>query len=250
VEKIAAQGRPRVRKASLVAIAVAASLTTIIATPGAFASDQNEVRNGAAVVAAVDAGRQTCTDLTESDFEAAGEYSMERMVGSVQGHEAMDQAMTRMVGASALESMHRFLGERITGCAGAPAPPGFAGMMGMIGLMSSGMMGYGPGPGTGPIAGGGPASPGITGGYPNQAFGMMGASGSSGDDDDWSPAATAVALILGGFLVLLAAGGIVAWRRQSKPSASGPLATLDARLARGEIDEHEYQQRRDALRAR
>lgn len=56
-------------------------------------------------------------------------------------------------------------------------------------------------------------------------------------------------VMLGGIAVL---AGVMIWRgslarRQEDLRADDPLTLLDARFARGEIDEQEYLERRDAL---
>ncbi len=132
------------RRTVVVAI-VGSAVAATAGVPMARAADQGEVQRGAALLGAVQNGQRSCGHLIKADFQAVGEFAMQRMVGSVRAHEAMDRAMTRMMGPSGLESMHRYMGERFSGCARGPAPRGIAGIAGMMGMMGGSGRGYAPG---------------------------------------------------------------------------------------------------------
>ncbi len=216
------------------------AVAALLGAPIASAAEQGEVERGAAILGAVQNNQRTCADLTNADFEAVGEFAMQRMVGSARTHEAMDRAMTQMMGPSGLDSMHRYLGQRFSGCASGPAPHGITGIMGMMGLMNGAGRGYGPGMMGGRFGPGSAYDPGMMGG----AFGTRG----NHHDDGWSSAAT---VILIGVLLLLLAGAAVASRRRSwKPATGGAVEILERRFATGEIDSEEYRRRRAALGGR
>ena len=206
--------------------------------PIAGAAGRGEVQRGVATLDAVDKGQRTCADLRSRDFEAVGEFAMQRMVGSAQGHEAMDRAMTQMMGSSGLGSMHRFMGQRFTGCARGPAPRGIAGIAGMMGMMGGSGRGYGPGM-TGGFASGSGNGPGM----------MDGAFGARGNDhhDGWGSAAVVWAVLVGVGLVAVAGTALAFRRRGPKPPASSASEVLNRRFASGEIDSDEYRRRRAAL---
>lgn len=77
----------------------------------------------------------TCTDLSDENFEALGEYFMGQMMGS--SHSAMNQMMINMMGEEGEEQMHIVIGKRLSGCdTSAAFPPqglGFVPMMQMMG---------------------------------------------------------------------------------------------------------------------
>ncbi len=211
----------------------------LVGAPIASAAEQGEVQRGAAILGAIHNGQQTCADLTSADFGAVGEFAMQRMVGSAQAHEAMDRTMTRMMGPSGLDSMHRYLGQRFSGCARGPAPRGIAGIMGMMGMMNGTGRGYGPGMMGGRLGQGNAYGPGMMGG----AFGTRG----NHDDGGWSSAATGATILIGVLLLLLAGAAVASRRRSWKPATGGPIEILDRRFASGEIDGEEYRRRRAAL---
>jgi putative membrane protein len=235
---------------------IAVSLAAFVGAPIAGAADRSEAQRGAAVLGAIQNGQRKCADLTSADFEAVGEFAMQRMVGSAKAHEAMDRAMTQMMGPAGLESMHRFMGERLSGCARGPAPRGIAGVMGLMGMMGGsgrgngpGMMGRGftPGSGYGPGMMRRGSTPGA--GY---GSGMMagGFDGSGHHDDGWGPAATVGVISLAIVVLLLIATTVAYLRRgglSSRRTASGAAEILDRRFAAGEIDREEYKRRRAAL---
>lgn len=221
--------------AAIVGLTVAA----LVGVPIASAAEQGEVQRGAAMLGAVQNDQRKCAELTSVDFEAVGEFAMQRMVGSARTHEAMDRAMTRMMGPSGLDSMHRYLGQRFSGCASGPAPRGIAGVMGMMGMMNGSGRGYGSGMMGGRFGQAGAYGPGMMGG----SFGAR----DRGHDDGWSAVATVATILIGVVLLLLAGAAVASSRRGRKPATGGPVEILDRRFASGEIDGEEYRRRRAAL---
>ena len=198
---------------------------TLLAPSNAFGRPlSDEEREGQRVVSAVRDGRD-CGEVTRDEFVAAGEYAMGQTFSTARAHEAMDELMSEMMGKSAEEQMHEYLGHRATRCGGKDAPAGFAGMMGTMSAM------------------GGPM-----GSSSDARQGMMGSSGigRSEHDDDWDGAAV-VMIALMGLLLALAGTALFRLRRRQQPDDGGPSAILARRYARGEIDSEEYEHRRRAL---
>jgi uncharacterized membrane protein len=224
---------------TLAVIAVVVSLGLIACGPGAaFASTVSEQRQGATALQRFERGGKHCSLLTGADLDHIGEYEMGRMSGSTPAHEAMDSLMERMMGEAATDRMHVALGERYTGCGRGEIPASFGAIAGMMGSMS----------GRGrPSASQGNGSLGLMVGGGGGAFGsMMGRRYHGGGDDD-SDAVEIVILVL---LAMLAAVGIAAlWlsRRAHRVPSSSALDILNERLARGELDERDYESRRRAI---
>lgn len=222
----------------IMAAVVGLGLAALVGAPVTRAAEQSEVQRGAAILGAVENGQQECAALTSHDLEAVGEFAMQRMVGSAQAHEAMDRAMTQMMGASGLDSMHRYLGQRFSGCARGPAPSGVAGIAGMMGMMGGAGRGYGPGM-MGQFDRGGAYGGGMMGDPPGARTDHHG--------DGWSSGAMVAAILISVLLLLVAGAVAFSWRRSRTPATDGGVEILDRRFASGEIDSEEYQRLRAAL---
>lgn len=250
-------------------IATPATVVALMATIAAFAvappvaqaveDHRATERAGAAALESVLSGETSCRALSGERLEQIGELAMGRMIGSPDGHESMDAMIGRMMGESGLRAMHVAMGRRLAGCGGR-MPAGAGGAMGMMGMLGA--------------AGG---LPGVTGGGddPDEPGSMMGGEGAApddlarrggvrddrlwgpmwrgggdrwNDDDEWSGAAIVMAALMGA-LVLLALGGAgYALVRARRPAdAASAVEILALRLARGEIDAADYEQRRRAL---
>lgn len=194
------------------ALVVAAAGVILLMRAPATASATSlagEERQGKELLRQVEAGTRSCGELGKDDFEVIGDYVMGRMVGSTEGHRAMDEMMDSMMGERANQQMHVFMGERFSGCRKGAVPQSFGGMMGD----GDGFMGFDNG----------------------------------GGDDDWS-AATIVMTVLMVLLVVGVAVALVAvLRPRARSGGQTPLEVLQARFARGEIDADEYERRRQAL---
>ena len=130
--------------ARLVAVVVVAAAALALASP-ALASLDDEVAAGQSVAAQMQSGKARCGALSDPQFEHLGEYVMDRMVGSRAAHEAMNERMTRAIGAGNTDRMHELMGRRFAGCAtggagaGVPMGPGMmrgSGNGGGWGMMS------------------------------------------------------------------------------------------------------------------
>ena len=172
------------------------AVTSMLALPAGAAADLgSEVAQGQSLARSLQAGQTTCGGLKADDFEAIGEYAMDRFVGNRARHEAMNAHMVRMMGAAGERRMHVALGYRYTGCGGAPQSGWLGPMAGMMGR-------YGPGNAT---AGG--YGSGMMGGRGNGP--MMGPGLHSLDGDVSALGAVAIgigAAIAGGLLVALGFG--------------------------------------------
>lgn len=185
-----------------------------------------EEREGQGVVDAVRAGDQDCASVSRADFGAAGEYAMRQTFRSTRAHESMNNLMREMMGERAEEQMHEYLGRRATRCGGGRRPAAFAGMMATMSSMGGRTMGASGASGRGMMGGRGP-----TGGD---------------HDDDWD-GGVALMVVLIGLLVVLAGAALLRFRPRRRPDDEGPLDVLARRYASGEIDNDEYERRRQAL---
>jgi putative membrane protein len=241
-EALSHLARSRLGRAAAAALLTSAALGAWPLPAGA-----QEGAQGAALLRSVEDGGRGCDDLDPGDFEEIGEYLMGRMVGSPQAHESMDALMASMMGRSGEARMHEVMGRRLSACGAGGFPPGAAGMMG--GLGAFGMMGgaLGPGPDAAGGVGYGPMMGGFGGGSdPADAdadFGHMDLDGGW-----WIVMGLGMVLFWGLIIV-----GIVWLVRELGGTSRGshrapdPLATLDHRLAAGEISPEEYRERREIL---
>ena len=219
----------RIHKAMFLLAGAVAGMSLLGVTEAT--AQTSDVAQGQAILRSVQTGTRSCTDLTASDFELAGEAWMEQALGSAQAHEAMNRLMSSMMGTGGEEQMHQYMGRRATGCGGGTVPPGFGRMMGMMGLAAgvngppgAGMMGANGGSGYGP---------------------MMGGSSRSSDQNDDGPSAAAMigmmAVLIGA--VVLALAFFRPWRRSSPDARQ----LLDRRLAAGEISPADYRRAKSTL---
>lgn len=222
------------RRASHFALTIGAvlALLAVNAAPGTAKGDAEQ--QGAQLLQSLQAGEQKCQQLSRDQSESVGEYVMGRMLGSTTRHEAMDQRMRTMTGASGEAQAHVFMGQRFTGCATGAAPGAFGSMMGMMSNYSG--------------ARGGVMGNGRDGGNSiGNGNGMMGGSDSRSDDDnDWGSTNTVLVILLAAMAAALAA--LAARRPWQQSSLQTPFDILSDRYARGDIDTADYEQRRSALK--
>lgn len=205
--------RCRVRPGHLIAVSLlTVALASLSATP-TFASVSEE-QQGAQTLNAIHAGKLKASGLTRSQYEHVGEYLMGRALGSTQLHERMNTLMDQMMGSTASDQMHTYLGERYLGKSVQPTSKN-APLYGLMGVMMSGYRGS-------PLAG-------MMGRYLNEAnhthggslmgSGMMGYGyGSSQATADTGMSTGAiVAIVLGSLaaLALLIVGGLRVTHRRS-----------------------------------
>ena len=213
-------------------LVIAASLLAL--APIARASTAQEEGQGEQVLREMEASKVECSDLSGEDFDHIGEYAMGRMFASAASHEAMDEAMARMMGSSDETQVHEAMGQRFAGCGGGQLPAGFGRMMGALnamGIMGGGMMG------------------GIDGGAGYGSYGsMMGGTwngSDSGNSDFNGPSAGAMIAMMA---ILIGAVGIaVFFLGRRRPSARSPLEILQQRYASGELSAEEFQERKRLL---
>jgi uncharacterized membrane protein len=218
----------RRRRAGVAVLAAALVLVGLTAAPALAAT---EAQQGAQRLRKIEAGTVSCGSLKTGDFDHIGEYVMERMLGSASAHEAMNRQMAAMMGSRGETQAHVFMGQRFAGCAAGRAPNAFGAMMGMMG---AGMMGSVYGSGGSTMMG-------------SSYGGMMGSgSGSSATGDGWSRGDTVMVALMG-LLLALALVALATWKPWRQNRAGTPLETLQSRYARGEIDQREFDRRRQAL---
>lgn len=98
-----------------------------------------EVEVGRGLDQSLQSGTKKCADLTDEDFEALGEFSMDRMMG--QAHTSMNETMEQMMGEPGTDQLHITMGKRMSGCDASAQMPvemasGMTGMMNMMSMMS------------------------------------------------------------------------------------------------------------------
>ena len=214
----------RYRMSLLMVVALVA--LPIVATPDALAAETSAQREGQRLLRSIESGSRDCSELSTGDFEAIGEYVMGRMAGSASAHEQMEDLMRTMMGTGSEKQMHVFMGRRFSECAGGTIPGGLGGMMGLMGMMGGGFGQGGDGPGYGS---------------------MMGSLRADSSDDGWSGAAIVMTIFMW-LLVAAAAAALLLWRpRRVDPRARSALDLLDQRYAHGDIDQEDYERRRQAL---
>jgi hypothetical protein len=218
-------------KPRLLATVIACLAFTALASQGVASATPQEEQQGSQILRELESGKLKCGDASAADFELVGEYAMGRMFGSPSQHKAMNQMMSRMMGARGEESVHEAMGRRFSGCGGGQLPAGFGRMMGAVnamGMMGGGMVGTGQG----------------TRSY--GAGSMMGGYGSStstnGEDFDGPSAAAMV-----GMMAVLIGAMALALFLLARRQPAGPLDTLKRRFAKGELTAEEYQERRRLL---
>lgn len=209
-------------------------LVAVAAAPAPAALAQGE-DSGRAILNAVEEGDRACGDVSRGEFEAVGEYLMGRMAGGPGAHRDMDGMMRSLMGARGERAAHTQMGQRFAGCGGGP----LGGMMGM-------MMGAGAtmGQRSGMMGDEGR----MRGGYGDERAPFDGDRRElSGADDDWHGEDTAMVALMA--LLLILVGGALWLLRPGRGTrrADAPLEILARRFAAGQIDQEDYDRRRQAL---
>lgn len=223
----------RIRSAGAWSLA-AIFIGILLSAPAASATPQEE-RQGSQILSELESGKLKCSEASATDFELVGEYTMGRMFGSPTQHEAMNQMMSRMMGARGEEGVHEAMGRRFSGCGGGQLPAGFGRMMGAVNAM--GMMGGG-------MMGGANQSERSYGGYGS----MMGGYGPSTNANDEGFDGPSAAAMVGMMAVLIGAVALaILWLRPRRRPAGSSLDLLQQGFARGEFTEDEYRDRKRLL---
>lgn len=220
------------RRALVGCVMTAALVAGTLVAPPAWGAGEGQ--QGAQLLRRIEAGSASCGSLKTEDFDRIGEYVMGRMLGAASAHEAIDRQMAATMGSRGLTQAHVYMGQRFAGCAAGRAPNAFGAMMGMMG---AGMMGsvYGSG------------GYGMGSGYDGMmGFGHTPASRRS---DGWGSGDTVVAILMG-LLLAVALVALATWRPWRRTPPRTPLEVLRSRLARGDIDQQEFDRRRAALGGR
>ena len=202
------------------ALPLALVLGLAFAAPALADSVAAEQAQGAQVLSQVQHGALNPKNLTTDQYQVVGEYLMGRALGSHQLHQRMNTLMDEMMGSSAADQMHIYLGKRFLGVRVTPSSR----YSQLYGLMVSMLSGYH-----------GSALAGMMGAYLNgqgtagytMGAGMMGyryghtPTASSGAG--WPAAAVVAVAVLG--TVLIGGLAVLALPRVRKRGHSGTAAT-------------------------
>lgn len=123
-----------------IAVPFALALGLALAGPAMAASVATEQQQGAQILSQVQNGQLNGKHLSTGQYENLGEYLMGRALGSTALHERMNALMDQMMGATAADQMHIYLGERYLGLSTTPASR-YAPLYGLMGVMMSGYRG-------------------------------------------------------------------------------------------------------------
>ena len=181
-----------------------------------------EEAEGKATWEKLQAKQTACTDLSDEDFGALGEYFMGQMMGS--SHSAMNQMMVNMMGEEGEEQIHIVMGKRLSGCDTSVAfPSQGVGFMPMMQMMMGGWSSpFGFNPTNNSM---------MNFGY---GFGFFG----------W------LFMLLWWVLIIVAVIALVKWlANQFKGGVSSKTALdiLKERYAKGEIDKKEFEEKKKEL---
>jgi hypothetical protein len=205
-------------KLSRSALPLALVLGLTFAAPALADSVAAEQAQGAQVLAQVQHGTLSPKGLTSEQSQNLGEYLMGRALGSPQLHQRMNTLMDEMMGSSASDQMHVYLGKRFLGVSATPSSRNSE-FYGLMGVMMSGYRGS-------PLAG-------MMGAYLNgqgtagstMGLGMMGyrARPTASSGGGWPAGAIVAVSALGAALIV--GLGAFALTRLRKRRQSGNAAT-------------------------
>ncbi len=224
---------PRFARPWLVGLAMV--IGVLLVPSLASASVAQEEQAGSRALGELESGKLRCAEVSGSEFDHIGEYVMGRMFGSPRAHEAMNNMMSIMMGASSEQQMHEAMGRRFAGCGGGQLPAGFGRMMGAVNAM--GMMGGG-------MMGGANQGGRSYGGY-GSMMGGYGYRSSINTSDEGFDGPSAAAMV--GVMAVLIGAVALAFFLLARRRPGGSLDTLKRRYARGELSAEEYQERKRLL---
>ena len=127
-------------KLSRLALPLALALGLTFAAPALADSVAAEQAQGAQVLSQVQHGAFSPKGLTSDQYQNLGEYLMGQALGSTQLHQRMNTLMDEMMGSSAADQMHIYLGKRFLGVSVTP-PSRYTRLYGLMGVMMSGYRG-------------------------------------------------------------------------------------------------------------
>jgi hypothetical protein len=203
------------------AVPVALVLSLALAAPALADSVAAEQALGAQILTQVQHSTLSPKSLTNDQYQNLGEYLMGRALGSTALHQRMNTLMDEMMGPTASDLMHVYLGKRFLGVSATPTSRSRQ-LWGLMGVMMSGYHGS--------------ALAGMMGAYLN-GHGTAGYTMSSGmmgydyghthgaDSNSGWPTVAVIAVIV---LTLLLVGGAVVFaapRLRGRSRATGAAAT-------------------------
>src|ERR1035437_4760749 len=135
-----------------VALTLALALGLGLAAPAMADSVATEQQHGALTLTQLQHGQLSPKRLTSGQYENRGEYLMGRALGSPPPHLRMNALMDEMMGPTAADQMHIYLGERYLGVSTPPSSRS-APLYGLMGVMMSGYRGSPRSSATGTVTG-------------------------------------------------------------------------------------------------
>lgn len=218
----------------LLGLVVAPAVSFAQTTDAPSSQTAQDARTGQVIFARLQSGQTSCSALNDDDFDHLGDYFVGQTMGA--SSEAMNTLMEQRMGADNERLMHIAMGKRLSGCDTAAAfPAAGAGFLPMMGWGSSGMMGGGYAPERSNRSAGAPFMMGGAYGSP-----WLGRSGFGWEHlFGWL-----LVVIVAVFVIRLLVG-----RRHGafRSSGSSALDILKERLAKGEIDAREFEEKKKLL---
>ena len=207
-------------KLSRLSLPLALVLGLTFAAPALADSVAAEQAQGAQVLSQVQHGTLRPKGLASDQYQNLGEYLMGRALGSTQLHQRMNTLMDEMMGSSASDQMHIYLGKRFLGVT-VTASSRYSQLYGLMGVMMGGYHGSALAGMMGAYLNGqGPAGYTMGPGMMGYGYGHTPAASSGGG---WAAGAVIAVLALGA--VLIVGLGALALPRVRKRWHSGPAAT-------------------------
>lgn len=123
-----------------VALPVALVLAVAFSAPAMADLVATEQDQGAQILTQVQHGQLRPKSLTTAQYENLGEYLMGQALGSTQLHQRMNTLMDEMMGPTAADQMHVYLGKRYLGVS-ITASSRYTALYGLMGVMMSGYRG-------------------------------------------------------------------------------------------------------------
>jgi hypothetical protein len=203
------------------AVPVALVLSLAVAAPALADSVAAEQALGAQILTQVQHGTLSPKSLTNDQYQNLGEYLMGRALGSTALHQRMNTLMDEMMGPTASDVMHVYLGKRYLGVSATPTSR-YGQLYGLMGVMMSGYRGSALAGMMGAyLSGQGAAGYKVGPGMMGYDYGYTRTAGSS---SGW-PTVAVIAVVV---LALLLVGGVLAFaapRLRRRTHAAGAATT-------------------------
>jgi hypothetical protein len=130
----------RMAKVVRLVVPVALVLSLALAAPALADSVAAEQALGAQILTRVQHNTLRPKGLTNDQYQNLGEYLMGRALGSTALHQRMNTLMDEMMGPTASDAMHVYLGKRFLGVSAKPTSR-YGQLWGLMGVMMSGYHG-------------------------------------------------------------------------------------------------------------